>query len=171
MARCESYSPGQCTAGACGLAGWIPEGLGDGGDWAADYQAQGGQVTMVPTAGAVVCYCRGGGYSEFGHVGLVLETYRDGTFLVREENFLGAFVFDDRRSGPGDVCGFLLAPGMAPGARGPGRGQGGPPGSGLQLPGQVVSAWEAVRWWSQQGYANEQGRQAGTERGRQAIPL
>lgn len=158
MARCDTYARGNCTKGACELAPWIPDDLGDGGDWAADYEAQGGQVTMLPTQYSVVCYCRGDGYSGFGHVGLVLGIYPDGTFDVREENFIGLGLFDTRRSTLADVCGFLLAPGMVPGSGGPpAPAQGGPPGN-LQLPPAVVQAWEVVRWWTNDAFNYEQGR-------------
>lgn len=144
MARCDSYAFGNCTMGACELAPWIPEGLGDGGDWALDYIKVGGQVTQVPTPGSVVCYCRGDGYSEFGHVAYVLQVYTDGTFLVREMNFAGFNLYDDRVSNQGDVCGFLLPPGGQPG-----RGSapiGGGPGSGLD---DVQQAWaDLASWWN-----------------------
>lgn len=171
MARCDSYTPQNCTAGACEKAPWIPEGLGDGGDWAQNYQAQGGQVTMIPTADAVVCYARGDGYSAFGHVAYVDEVYDDGTFLVTEENFTALGQWDDRRSTMADVAGFLLAPGAVPGARGTGSGQGsgGPTIQGI--PSQVNGAWEVVRWWTQQGHDYEWWRQQGTDRARAAIPI
>ena len=171
MARCDSYAFGNCTRGACEFAGFIPEGLGDGGDWAADYLAQGGQVTMIPTAGAVVSYCRGDGYSQYGHCAYVEEVYDDGTFLVKERNYLAFNTDDERRSTTGDVCGFLLAPGAVPGTRKrPGQGAPAGPGS-LTLPAEVVNAWEAVRWWSSQGHDYEWGRQTGTDRARWSIPF
>lgn len=127
MAHCDSYDPGQCTAGACQLNSWIPDGLGNGGEWAANAGAYGLAVTMTPTAPSVVCYCAGDGYSEFGHVATVLSVNGDGTFVVREENYLGPFQWDDRTSSDYDVCGFILPPGGQPGQTG-GQGSGG--GSG-----------------------------------------
>ncbi len=171
MARCDSYAFGNCTAEACREAPWIPEGLGDGGDWAANWQAQGGAVTLAPTVGSVVSYCRGDGYSLYGHVAYVEEVYSDGSFLVREMNYVAFDTVDERRSTQGDVCGFLLGPGMQPGQRvPPGRGApgGGPP---LTIPGELQAAWEGVRWWSSQGHDYEWGRQGGTERLRWTIPL
>lgn len=151
MARCDSYTPLNCTAGACELASWVPDGLGDGGDWAANAPAFGIQVTMVPTAGAVVCYCRGDGYSQFGHVALVDQVYPDGTFLVTEENFIGLGQFDQRVSTQGDVCGFLLPPGVGPGQGGPGTGAGGPASSSPVW--DVARAFDDLRWYLASGSA------------------
>lgn len=144
MSRCDTYAFGNCTRGACELAPWIPEGLGDGGDWARDYLLRGGQVTQVPTPGSVVCYCRGDGYSVFGHVGYVLQVYPGGSFLVREMNFAAFNAYDDRVSSLGDVCGFLLAPGAQPGL---GSAQaGGGPGGGLD---DAQQAWaDLAGWWN-----------------------
>jgi len=171
MTRCETYTPQNCTAGACELAPWIPERLGDGGDWAANYAARGGTVTMIPTAGSVVCYARGGGYSAFGHVAYVEDVYPDGTFLVREENFSGLGQWDERRSTMADVAGFLLAPGAVPGEVGTGSGEGPGGSTGAGVPSQVNGAWEVLRWWCSQGHDYELWRQQGTERARQSIPI
>lgn len=144
--RCDSYAFGNCTAGACALLPWLPEGLGDGGDWAADYRLQGGNVTMVPTVGAAVCYCRGDGYSEFGHCGVVEQVYSDTTFLVREMNFVAFDVYDNRVSTMQDVCGFLLPPGVAPGrgASSPGPESGG----GVD---DLRAAWQGLADWLNTG--------------------
>lgn len=144
MTRCDTYSFGNCTWGACEAAGWIPEGLGDAGDWAANAAARGWQVTEIPTVGAAVSYCRGDGYSQWGHCGIVLEVGGDGRFLVHEMNYSAFDAYDDRWSTLGDVCGFILAPGTSPGQ--PPPGQGGPPGGvPPQIPGPLMLAYENVR--------------------------
>lgn len=140
MARCDSYAFGNCTYGACLDDSWIPEGLGNGGDWARHAAERGLQVTMVPTVGAAVSYCAGGGYSEFGHCGTVLEVGSDGRFLVREMNFVAFDQYDERWSTMADVCGFILPPGVSPG-QGSGA-QGGPAAPGTPgVPWQVLNAW------------------------------
>lgn len=129
MARCDSYYGGQCTWGACEAAGWVPENLGDGGDWAANAARMGYVVTSVPTVGAACSYARGDGYSSFGHVGIVSAVYPDGTFEIHEMNYVAAWQYDDRRSNTYDVAGFILPPGVAPGSgvsQGMGAGPGGP---------------------------------------------
>lgn len=146
MSRCDTYAFGNCTEGACELAGWIPEFLGDGGDWATNYAARGGQVTMVPTVGAVVCYCRGDGYSVFGHVAYVLAVYANGAFLVREMNFVAFDQFDDRVSDLHDVCGFLLPPGVQPGQ---GSNQTG--GTGGANADDFLATWSQWQSWLNQG--------------------
>lgn len=141
MARCDSYDPGQCTAGACQNAPWVEDGWGNGGDWAASARAAGFQVTSVPTVGAVVCYCAGNGYSDFGHVALVTAVHSDGTFEVYEENYVAPYVFDSRNSQDYDVCGFILPPGTAPGTPGQsslGEGAAAPTGAGATA---VSNAW------------------------------
>lgn len=147
MARCSSYAPLNCTAGACELNPWIPEKLGDGGDWAMNAALRGFTVSSLPTVGAVVCYCRGDGYSQWGHVGTVVQVSNDGRFLVREENFLGLGLWDDRWSNQADVCGFILRPGTAPGQ---GAGVVGPLGGGgvPGVPDSARLAWENVRTWT-----------------------
>lgn len=147
MARCDTYVPGQCTWGACQAAGWIPEGLGNGGDWAADAAARGYVVTPVPTLGAAVSYCAGDGYSEFGHCGIVTAVYPDGQFLVHEMNYVAPFVYDDRQSTTYDVCGFIVPPGVEPGQQGT-LGMGAGPGGGLSIPGEISDMWEQIRAWS-----------------------
>jgi surface antigen len=147
MSRCDTYAPGNCTAGACEDNPWIPEGLGDGGDWAANAAARGFQVLAYPVIGSVVCYCRGDGYSAFGHVASVVDVAPDGRFEVHEENFTGFAQWDFRWSNLGDVCGFIMPP---PGYQGQGQGQtgGGPGGSVGPIPWQPQTAWDNVRSWT-----------------------
>lgn len=95
---------------------------------------------MTPTPGSVVSYCRGDGYSSFGHCGLVEQVAPDGTFLVSEMNYVAFDVVDERWSNLGDVCGFLLAPGQAPGG---GAGPGG--GTGGSAAGDVAASWAALQ--------------------------
>lgn len=140
MAHCDSYIFGECTYGACLLAPWIPEGLGDAGDWATDAVAAGLNVTNIPTVSSVVSYARGDGYSSFGHCGFVLDTYSDGSFLVREMNYVAWDQYDDRVSSTYDVAGFILAPGQQPGGA-PG-GRGGPPGD---TPNDLNYEWGVIQ--------------------------
>jgi surface antigen len=157
MARCDSYAFGNCTQGACLDNPWIPDGLHDGGDWAFNAIGFGLSVTMVPTVGAVVSYCRGHGYSDFGHVGTVLQVAADGRFLVREMNFVAFDAYDDRWSTAYDVCGFILPPGAQPGrgANAPGPVGAGP--SGL-VPWAPIAAFENVRAWTKDLGAELYGR-------------
>lgn len=144
MARCGSYAFGNCTYGVCQDDSWVPEDLGDGGDWAEHAAARGYQITMVPTIGAVCSYCRGNGYSQYGHVATVIDIGANGTFLVREMNFVAFDQYDDRWSSMGDVCGFILPPGVSAG-QGVG-GQGGPPAPGVPgVPWQAHTAWSQLQ--------------------------
>lgn len=142
--RCDSYAFGNCTRGACDLAPWVPDRLGDGGDWAINAVGRGYVVTMVPTVGAVVSYCRGNGYSVFGHVGVVVDVAADGRFLVREMNYAEFNAYDTRWSTMGDVCGFILPPGVSPGQAAPGFGSA-TSGGQAEFPAPVTQAWENVR--------------------------
>lgn len=151
MARCDTYAPGQCTAGACEAAGWVPDGLGNGGQWAANAPSHGLQVTMVPTVGAVVSYCPGDGYSEFGHCGVVTAVYADGSFEIHEMNFVAAFVYDDRHSSSYDVCGFILPPGVQPGQGGAGPGGQGAGTDASGLPNDFAGVWAEASWWMNTG--------------------
>jgi surface antigen len=140
MARCGSYTYGQCTWGACQEAGWVPDNLGDGGDWAARAAARGYQVTGIPTAGAIVCYAKGDGYSPFGHVGMLETVYDPDHFLVREMNFAAWNAYDQRVSNRYDVAGFILPPGVSPGQPG-GGGMGAGPGGGVSGTGPIDASW------------------------------
>jgi len=157
MSRCDTYAPGNCTAGACSENPWLPEGLGDGGDWAANAAARGFQVVADPRVGSVVSYCRGDGYSPFGHVASVVDVAPDGRFEVHEENFIGLYQWDYRWSSQADVCGFILPP---PGYQGQGAGVtgGGPGGGAGPLPLAPQAAWEGIRSWTQHLGAELYGR-------------
>jgi hypothetical protein len=71
---------------------------------------------MVPTAGAVVCYGAGGGYSSLGHVAVVEAVFGLDSFEVGEMAYAAWDVVDHRASNMGDVVGFILPPGVAPGS-------------------------------------------------------
>lgn len=157
MARCDTYAYGNCTQGACLDNPWVPEGLGDGGDWAAHAAARGLMVSMQPTVGAVVSYCRGGGYSQWGHVATVVQVAADGRFEVHEMNFVGFNTWDYRWSTLYDVCGFILPPGVQPG-RGAGVSLSGEGGSASGVPGAPIAAYEAVRAWTRDLGAELYGR-------------
>lgn len=122
MARCDSYITGECTDGACRATNWVPDYLGNAGDWARNAPAHGLQVTLQATVGAIVVYAAGDGYSSYGHCGLVETIGADGTFLVKEMNYVLWDDYDERWSSMDDVAGFILPPGVPPG--------GGPPGPG-----------------------------------------
>lgn len=142
---CESYYFGECTWGACEYAYWVPEGLGNAGDWAANAAARGYQVTDVPTIGSVVVYGAGDGYSNFGHCGVVIDVAGNGQFLVHEMNYVAWDQYDDRWSSAYDVVGFILQPGTSPGAGPPSTGLGGP-GPG----GELAVAWGTLAQdWNQ----------------------
>lgn len=152
MARCDSYDFGQCTWGACQARDWVPDDLGNGGAWAANAPSLGFQVTDIPTAGAVVSYAPGDGYSEFGHCGVVLDVYGDGSFLVYEMNYVGFDQYDQRHSSNYDVAGFILPPGVQPGqgGAGPGGGRGAVDANGIPI--ELNNVWTAMAWWANTGY-------------------
>ena len=147
MSRCDTYAWGNCTAGACSENAWVPDDLGDGGDWAVDAGTRGFEITMIPTIGSVVCYCRGDGYSPFGHVATVVDVRADGTFQVHEENYIGLGQWDYRWSSLYDVCGFILPPGVSPGAAPSGLGRGAAVNAS-GLPWAPIQAWDDVRAWT-----------------------
>lgn len=119
MARCYSYVVGECTWGACELAPWLPEGLGDADQWLVRAAADGLQLTSLPTTGAVVAFTPGGWVSPLGHVALVVATYSATDFDVREMNWAGFDVYDVRHATIAGVDGFILPPGVSPGSLGP----------------------------------------------------
>ncbi len=109
-----SYVLGQCTAFVAALLNWIPAGLGNAADWLSNARAKGFQTSSTPAPGEVVVYGAGGGYSAFGHVGVVAGVNPDGTFQVVEQNYLAPFEVDVRTSTLADVEGFVVPP---PGAK------------------------------------------------------
>lgn len=154
MGRCDTYDLGECTWGVCEAAGWVPEQLGNATDWAGNAAAQGFQLTLTPTVGSVVVYAAGGGYSDFGHVGLVSAVYGPDSFLVHEMNFAAWDVYDDRVSNLGDVEAFILPPGVGPGLGGGAGVTGGGPGSADD----VRIAWGGLQDWLNQGARDDVAR-------------
>lgn len=153
MAGQDTYDPGQCTWYVAGALAWVRGGWGNAGDWAANAQAQGFQLTLIPTVGAVVVYAAGDGYSLFGHCGIVESVDGQGLFTVAEMNFVAAFEVDHRQSNLYDVAAFILPPGVQPGQppAGPlGQGAGSLP-QGL---GPVNDAWSFL-----QSYYNDHAPQ------------
>lgn len=141
MPRCDSYYLGECTWGACELAGWVPEGLGNAGDWLANAISRGMPVSDGAQLGSVVVYGRGDGYSAYGHCGVVRAIYGDGTFDVQEMNYVAWNTYDTRRSNHYDVLGFILDPNPAPP----------PPPPPSHTPGgdQLQGAWSMVAdYWN-----------------------
>lgn len=135
-----SYVVGQCTYYVARLLSWVPAGLGNAGEWLRNAQAKGLVTTTTPTVGSVAVYRPGGGYSEFGHVAVVTEVLPDRTFRVSEMNFSGGpGVVDERLSTLAGVEGFILPPGVQPGA-GAGLQQLGSGPAGLPTPGDLAGA-------------------------------
>ena len=143
MARCDSYVQGECTRGACDFTGWVQDSWGNAWEWVAAAQNAGFNTTMVPTVGAVVVYGQGGGYSNFGHCGVVTDTAGGDQFLVHEMNYVAWNQYDDRWSNMADVSGFILAPGTSASSGGSGQGRGGPNTSGdlAQALGTLAGDW------------------------------
>jgi hypothetical protein len=111
----RGYTGGWCTAWVASQLDWIPSGLGDAWQWAGNAVVKGLTVTMIPTPDSAVCYGRGGGYSDLGHVAVCKVVFPDGTFDVSEMAYVAWNTTDVRRSTMQDVNGFILAPGVSPG--------------------------------------------------------
>jgi hypothetical protein len=120
VARCYSYLVGECTWGACELAPWLPEWLGNADQWLLNASRDGLQLTSLPTTGAIVSFQPGGWVSPLGHVGLVVASYSATDFDVREMNWSAFNRYDVRHATTAGVNGFILPPGVAPGGGGPG---------------------------------------------------
>jgi CHAP domain len=111
----------QCTYYVAQALSWVPgTSWGNAGQWIQSARNQGFQVTQTPTVGSVVEYAPGGGYSSYGHVGVVRGVNPNGTFQVQEQNYNGPGQVDIRTSTMADVAGFILGPGQSPGAGGVG---------------------------------------------------
>lgn len=103
----NAYPWGQCTYYVATIYN-IPGDWGNADTWFPSAQAAGFATTSRPTAGAVVVWGSGGGYSVFGHVGVV-QSVEGGTFTVTEMNFYGVGIVDTRSGvSMSDVEGFIL---------------------------------------------------------------
>lgn len=115
MAGAETYAYGQCTYFVARELGWVEGGWGNAGDWCANSARSGLAQSLIPTAGAVVIYAPGDGYSTFGHCGIVRQLGVGDQFLVEEMNYVAWNEVDRRWSNSFDLECFILAPGASPG--------------------------------------------------------
>ena len=103
----NAYPWGQCTYYVATVYN-IPGDWGNADTWFPSAQAAGYVTTGTPTPGAVVVWGSGGGYSVYGHVGVV-QSVQGGTFTVTEMNFYGVGIVDTRGGvSMADVEGFIL---------------------------------------------------------------
>lgn len=103
----NAYPWGQCTYYVATIYN-IPGNWGNADTWYQSARAAGYATTSKPTAGAVVVWGSGGGYSVYGHVGVV-QSVQGGTFTVTEMNFYGVGIVDSRSGvSMADVEGFIL---------------------------------------------------------------
>lgn len=105
-----SYVIGQCTDFVESTLSWVPNNLGNAADWLSNAQSRGLQTGSTAHPGDVVVYGAGGGYSQYGHVGVVQAVQDSAHFTVAEGNFKGPGIADTRVSGYGDVLGFIRPP-------------------------------------------------------------
>ena len=104
----NAYPWGQCTYYVATIYN-IPGDWGNADTWFPSAQAAGYATTSRPTAGAVVVWGSGGGYSVFGHVGVVQSVQSGNSFTVTEMNFYGVGIVDTRGGvSLADVEGFIL---------------------------------------------------------------
>lgn len=146
MAGQDTYDFGQCTWYVASTLAWVQGRWGNAYQWAVNAAHSGLSLTTIPTLGSVVVYGAGGGYSEFGHVAIVIAVYSPTQFLVSEMNFVAWDQIDQRVSNMGDVVAFILPPGVGAGA-----GLGGPTGSGAGSPDAVLVEWRGLADWLNQG--------------------
>jgi hypothetical protein len=81
---------------------------GNAGDWLVNARAQGVETSALPSIGAVVVYLPGSGYSELGHVAIVI-ALSSTSYTVSEMNFLSWGEVNTRSVGWPDphVSGFI----------------------------------------------------------------
>jgi surface antigen len=82
----DAFPYGQCTWWAAynHQVTWS----GNAGDWLVNARAQGVPTSQLPSHGAIVVYRPGSGYSDLGHVAIVIAT-APGSYSVSEMNFIG----------------------------------------------------------------------------------
>jgi surface antigen len=107
----SAYNAGQCTYGVSQIYPSIYQYMGNGGEWVDSARSQGYQVLPTPQVGTIVCYGGGGGYSQLGHVAVVIEVNSASTYTVLEMNYVGTGVWDERLTDMTDVAGFIVPPG------------------------------------------------------------
>ena len=81
---------------------------GNAGDWLVNARVQGVETSALPSLGAIVVYLPGSGYSELGHVAIVI-ALSSSSYTVSEMNFLGWGEVNTRSVGWPDprVSGFI----------------------------------------------------------------
>ena len=81
---------------------------GNAREWLVNARAQGLGTSALPSVGAVVVYIPGSGYSELGHVAIVI-ALSSSSYTVSEMNFLGWGEVNTRSVGWPDphVSGFI----------------------------------------------------------------
>jgi surface antigen len=82
----DAFPYGQCTW-------WVAYNRrvtwgGDARDWLGNARARGVPTSRLPSLGGIVVYRSGGGYSDLGHVAIVIAT-APGSYSVSEMNFIG----------------------------------------------------------------------------------
>ena len=82
----DRFPYGQCTwwAARNRQVTWS----GNAGDWLVNARALGVETSALPSPGAIVVYHPGAGYSELGHVAIVI-AFSSSSYSVSEMNFLG----------------------------------------------------------------------------------
>ena len=88
---------------------------GNAEDWLVNARAQGVETSALPSLGAIVVYRPGSGYSELGHVAIVI-ALSSSSYTVSEMNFLGWGEVNTRSVGWPDrhVSGFIPLVGGQP---------------------------------------------------------
>jgi surface antigen len=116
MARCSSYTAGNCTRGACLAEGWIPDDLGNAVQWLERARAKGFATTDVPTVNAVAVWVDANRYNvPYGHCGIVMAVASYDRYKVLEMNFTAFNQYDERWTDRAGLLGFILPPGTAAG--------------------------------------------------------
>ena len=82
----DRFPYGQCTwwAARNRQVTWS----GNAGDWLVNARALGVETSALPSPGAIVVYHPGAGYSELGHVAIVI-AFSSSSYSVSEMNYLG----------------------------------------------------------------------------------
>jgi hypothetical protein len=117
VARCDTYDAGECTWGACELADWVPERLGNANQWLDRARAKGYVTSDQPTLGAVAVFNDASLYDpDFGHCAVVYDVIDFYHYRVREMNYAHWNRYDNRTCNRTGLLGFIIPPGAIPGA-------------------------------------------------------